>query len=595
MSFRSRIRWRIAIPYVILILVAMAGFTIYFSNFLRESHVSDLRTRLTTQARLVGDGIRAPLENDAGIPEIAPVADKWGDLLDARVTIIGADGVVLGDSDEDPIVMENHVQRPEVQQALVDGQGSSVRFSRTLGYKMMYVAVPITGGGGLVGIARVALPLTQIESDVARLRWAVLVTGFFITVVAGLLTVFIAERLARPLRELTRLAERMAQGDLGGRIQHVSSDEAGRLADAFNQMGAELERQMAALADQRNTLTAVLNHMADGVIITDGEGRIELINPAAARILDLSSDRALGESFATVARHHAVIEIWQLCQSSGEEQSEMVEMLGQGPFLHVVGTPLKETLEGSAGRGGHVSCLMLLQDLTRVRRLETVRRDFMSNISHELRTPLAGLKALVDTLRGGALKDPPAARRFLDRMETEVDALTQMVQELLELSRIESGRVPLRLAPTAVVDVVGPPTERLGPQIERAKLKLKVVLPPHLPEVLADAERAREVVTNLVHNAIKFTPKRGKVRVKAVLEENHVVISVKDSGVGISAQDLPRIFERFYKADRARSGGGTGLGLAIAKHIVQGHGGRIWVESVEGQGSTFYFTLPTVD
>ena len=286
--------------------------------------------------------------------------------------------------------------------------------------------------------------------------------------------------------------------------------------------------------------------------------------------------------------------------------------------------------------GDTAGYLVILQDLTRVRRLETVRRDFISNISHELRTPLAGLKALVDTLRDGALEDPPAARRFLDRMETEVDALTQMVEELLELSRIESGRVPLRLSPTSVADVVLPPVERLQPQAERAGLAVRVELPADLPRVLAEKERMQQVVTNLVHNAIKFTPAGGRIEVTGhrlqvtgsgvrvsvkgdvqrtgsvrpgtwalepfglslrakpgtVPEGNWVLIAVRDTGIGIPPDDLDRIFERFYKADRARSGGGTGLGLAIAKHIVQGHGGQIWAESVEGKGSTFVFCLP---
>jgi two-component system phosphate regulon sensor histidine kinase PhoR len=242
-----------------------------------------------------------------------------------------------------------------------------------------------------------------------------------------------------------------------------------------------------------------------------------------------------------------------------------------------------------AGAEGY---LVILQDLTRVRRLETVRRDFISNISHELRTPLAGLKALVDTLRGGAIKDRSAAKRFLKRMDIEVDTLTQMVEELLELSRIESGQAPLHLAPTSVAELVIPPVDRLRPQAERAGLKITVLLPPELPPVVADPDRARLVLTNLVHNAVKFTPPGGVITVATQPAGDEVILSVQDTGVGIPADDLSRIFERFYKADRARSGGGTGLGLAIAKHIVQGHGGRIWAESVEGQGSTFHFTLP---
>jgi len=583
--FRS-IRWRIAVPYVVLILLATAALTVYFSDFIRQAHLADLRTQLAAEARLVGEAV-APLLLEGGMVEtIDPLVKRWGELLEARVTVIRADGVVLGDSHEHPAAMENHLGRPEVQQALADGVGVSTRHSRTVGYEMMYAAIPVEIGGRATGIARVALPLTQIEASVARLRRTVVVASLFTALLAGLLALFIAGQLARPLRGLTRLAERLARGDLGGRIYLSSQDEVGRLADAFNHMATEIQMQMEALADQRNTLTAVLTHMADGVVITGGEGQVRLMNPAAARMLGLSEGTATGESFVAVARDHQVVEVWHRCRETSEEQSETVEMVGHGPFLRVVVSPLRDTSQGG--------CLVLLQDLTQIHRLETVRRDFISNISHELRTPLASLKALVDTLHDGALDDPPAARRFLQRMETEVDALTQMVQELLELSRIESGQVPLRLKPTPVADVVLPPVERLRPQAKRAGLRLTVDLPTDLPPLLADVERVQQVVTNLVHNSIKFTPSGGQVTLSAEPVGDEVIISVRDTGVGIPADDLPRIFERFYKADQARSGGGTGLGLAIAKHIVLAHGGRVWAESVEGKGSTFYVALPAL-
>jgi two-component system phosphate regulon sensor histidine kinase PhoR len=316
----------------------------------------------------------------------------------------------------------------------------------------------------------------------------------------------------------------------------------------------------------------------------------------------------LGRSFAQVARDHRIIDLWRRCYKAREEQVEPVEMDRQEAFLHVIVTPLQN--------GEEHACLIILQNLTRVRRLESVRRDFISNISHELRTPMASLKALVDTLRDGALEDPPAAQRFLDRMDTEVDALTQMVQELLQLSRIESGRAPIRMESVNLAGVVVPPVERLRPQAQRGRLELSVDVPVDLPLVLADIERAQQVVTNLVHNAIKFTPPGGSIQVSAsrldssgrdwtswgppevergALETGDwLLITVTDTGVGIAADDLPRVFERFFKADRARSGGGTGLGLAIAKHIVQAHGGHIWAESVEGQGSTFFVALPTL-
>jgi two-component system phosphate regulon sensor histidine kinase PhoR len=238
------------------------------------------------------------------------------------------------------------------------------------------------------------------------------------------------------------------------------------------------------------------------------------------------------------------------------------------------------------------SVLIVLQDLTRMRRLEMIRRDFVSNVSHELRTPLASLKALTETLQEGALEDPPAARRFLLRMEHEIDNLTQLVQELLELSRIESGKVPLKKTRVTPWELVSPAVERMMVQAERAGVHLSLDCPDSLPPVLADQSRMGQVLVNLVHNAIKFTSPGGEIVIQAQQDQNMVVFTVRDTGAGIAPEALPRIFERFYKADRSRSSGGTGLGLSIAKNMVQAHGGRIWAESEVGKGSTFYFSLP---
>jgi two-component system phosphate regulon sensor histidine kinase PhoR len=579
------IRWRIAIPYVFLILVAMTGLAVYLSNVVRDAYLDSLEAQLGGEAQVIGDVIAPLLARDEPGITLDAQAHHYADLLDARVTIIAADGVVLGESDEDRAQMDNHLFRPEVQQALAQGQGSSIRFSRTVEVDMLYVAQRVESDDKVVGFVRVALPLRQVEANINRLRWAIFSAALLTVGGAALLALLIAERTARPVRELTKVVQRVSEGDLYARLLPTTRDEVGTLTRAFNQMSDRLRGTITMLVEERGRLATVLDNMADGAVITDGGGSVRLINPAAARILGTREDAALGRSFAEVARDHRIIDLWQQCRDECEERVAPVEVARQQPFLQVVVTPLQDAEPGA--------CLVVLQDLTRVRRLETVRRDFISNISHELRTPLASLKALADTLRDGALEDPPAAQRFLDRMEVEVDALAQMVQELLELSRIESGQVGFEMAQVPVADVVNPSVERLRPQAERADLQLFVDLAPDLPPILADAERVRQVVTNLVHNAIKFTPPGGEVTISATAGEGEVIISVRDTGVGIPADDLPRIFERFYKADRARSGGGTGLGLAIAKHIVLAHGGRIWAESVEGRGSTFYVALPS--
>ena len=583
--FRS-LRWRIAIPYVALILVATLGLSLYVSRQIRQLRLAELETQLLADARLLAHSAAPLLQEDPSPEVLDALARQWAQLQGGRVTIIASDGTVLGESHEDRSQMDNHLSRPEVQLALQSGQGTSQRYSATVGYEMMYAAVPVPveATGPVLGIMRVALPLREIETNISRLGRSIRTAGLIAALLAALLAVFVADRTSRPVRRLTQAAGRMAEGDWSTRLPPTTRDEVGQLTQAFNHMAERLREQMTTLTEERGRLVAVLDHMGDGVLITDKTGEVQLLNAAATRILATTEERALGRSFAQVVPHHSLIELWKECRERGEELVETVELSHQELFLQVIITPFEEAeLEG---------CLVIVRDLTRIRRLETVRRDFISNISHELRTPLAGLKALVDTLRGGAIKDPPAAKRFLKRMDAEVDTLTQMVEELLELSRIESGQAPLRLVPTPVADLVMPPVDRLRPQAERAGLEFTVLLPPQLPPVLADADRARLVLTNLMHNAVKFTPPGGRITVAARPAGEEIVLSVQDTGVGIPDEDLPRIFERFYKADQARSGGGTGLGLAIAKHVVQGHGGRIWAESIEGQGSTFYFTLP---
>ena len=587
--FRN-IRWRIAIPYLTLILIVMGGLTAYLSQLVNEAYLTALQRQLQAEARLLSN--EAKIWFAAATPSVATETvqrqvDEWAALLSLRVTVIAADGTVLAESYEDPRLLDNHLLRPEVQDALHDGEGNSTRFSDTLGEEVKYAAVPITEGQETVGIMRVGVPLQEIADQVNQLRRTLLITAIVATLFALVIALFIAERTARPIRQLTLVAGRLASGDLDARLHNISTrDEVRDLALAFNQMGDQLRLQIHHLADGNRRLSAVLETMADGVLITNQMGQVSLMNAAARRLLKVKGDEdeERGRSFAEIVRHHQLIELWQQSRQTDQERIATIELTQQGLFVQMTVTPLYTTEPQS--------CLVILQDLTRIRRLETVRRDFISNISHELRTPLASLKALVETLRDTALDDPPATLRFLDRAETEVDSLTQMVQELLDLSSLESGRVPLRLQPVHVADILLPAVERFTPQAERAQISLVLDLPRGVPHVLADPERIQQVVRNLIHNALKFTPSGGQITIQATPHEDEVYISVQDTGIGIPSQDIPRIFERFYKSDRSRQSGGTGLGLAIARHMIQAHSGRIWVKSKEHKGSTFTFTLP---
>ncbi|WP_420627592.1 ATP-binding protein [Candidatus Leptofilum sp.] len=422
--------------------------------------------------------------------------------------------------------------------------------------------------------------------DAGCVRQGVSVTAVILLIMAAAIAFPVAARTTRPVRHLTSVIRRITEGEWEARVLPQTRDEMGELILAFNDMIDALRQQHLALLEENGQFDTVLNYMADGVLITDTAGRVRLINPAASKLFSLSEKSALQRTFAEAVRHHQLIDLWQACQQSGEEVTAAVEM-GR-VFLQVIITPFKE--------GWAEGYLVILQDLTTMRHLQTVRRDFISNVSHELRTPLASLRVIIETLQENAYDDPETAVHFLDRAAGEIDVLTQMVQELLELSRIESGQVPLRLKATAVADLLLVPMDRLKHQAERANLHLILDLPAALPLVLADPTRIHQVVSNLLHNAIKFTPDGGKITLKANVEteKNEVVVTIQDSGIGIAKEELERIFERFYKSDRARtrSLGGTGLGLAISRHVVQAHNGRIWVKSKEHKGSSFYFTLP---
>ncbi|GAB4497268.1 MAG: hypothetical protein OHK0052_08570 [Anaerolineales bacterium] len=385
----------------------------------------------------------------------------------------------------------------------------------------------------------------------------------------------------RPLQHLTNQIQQQTELTLSN---SAATDELQRVVLAFSLISQQSRQQIKALQDERATLNAVLQQMSDGVILLDENGRIRLANWAAEHIFQTQIASIMGHTLAEALRDHRLVELWRQSVHTNSDQMQYLELRRPNIFIQVIVKPLHDTQVGSA--------LLFVKDLTKLRRLETIRRDFVSNISHELRTPLASLKALTETLQDGALEDPPAARRFINLIETEVDALNHMVSELLELSRIESGKVPLELKPTHPCTLLHSAYERLELQATRANLTLTLDCPENLPNVLCDPPRVQQVIVNLLHNAIKFTPSGGNVSLRAWEEDGFVRFCVRDSGIGIPKEDLPRIFERFYKADRARSGGGTGLGLAIARHLVEAHGGKIWAESRQGEGSVFCFSLP---
>lgn len=397
------------------------------------------------------------------------------------------------------------------------------------------------------------------------------------TIILIILAAWFAWRYYKLRRDLDEFARR-------ARAQNTSNEikELENLSSALTSVFSSFDLQHSTLDSERARLATVLEQMTDGVLIADAQGIVQFANPAAGKLFQTSDPTH--RSIVEVVRHHQLVEAWRRCQQLRQLQSEMVELPTRHQYLQLVVIPDQHS-SGS---------LLLVQDLTRIRRLETVRRDFISNLSHELRTPLASLKALAETLQDGALDDPPAARRFIEQIQIEVDALTQMVTELLELSRIESGQLSLELRTVAPYELLDSASKRMRLQAERAGLTLRVECAHDLPKVNIDLQRLEQVLVNLIHNAVKFTRTGGEVTLLAEAGIGEVRFAVRDTGIGIPEEDVSRIFERFYRVDKSRTGSGTGLGLSIAKHIIEAHRGRIWAESVERQGSKFYFTVPVV-
>jgi two-component system phosphate regulon sensor histidine kinase PhoR len=581
---------RIALVYIGLIAALLLGLGAYLADFVSAQYVSTLEEGLRREAGLVAVASRAGIatHDQAALQELA---SSQATSSDVRITVIAPDGVVLADSEADPATMENHAGRPEVAAALAGATGEAQRLSATRGVEFLYVAVPVQGDGQVLGVARVAIHLLAVRGAIDHLIatvGSVLVASAFI---AGLLAVLLARATVGRLASIANAANQLAHGDLEARVPDAGEDEVGALARAFNQMAAGLRTQLDALARERSRLVDVVRHMSDGLIIADEQGSVRLLNPAAAQLLGVDATRARGESLMAVLRDHELAGLAREALAQRAETGQRLVDLSGAPNRVSVLASADVIPAGDPAESRQV--LVLLRDVSDLRRTELVRREFAVNVSHELRTPVAALKALVETLEEGALEEPAEARGFVAHMHREVDRLARLVEEVLQLSRIESKQAPMRLQPADIGAIVRATVERFEPQAAREGVALQVAVAPDLPRTLADPERIEQVLASLVHNALKFTPADGTVSVSVQWRAPVLEVAVADTGIGIAPDLLNRLFERFFKVDRSRTGGGTGLGLAIAKHVVEAHGGRIWAESAgEGRGARFVFTLP---
>lgn len=588
---KTRVYWKIAATYLLAAALTLGALGAYLMVEVRDNAREALRDDVRVQAFLARDVVRERIKSGQAGADLRELATQLGRAAGCRVTLIAGDGTVLADNEHDSATMLNHNTRPEVLAARREGFGAATRRSDTLGIDFYYVAVPVEPSGQEATIVRLAVPMTEVAAAGGPVRHAVLMGLLLAVVLVCGLSLWLARGIVRPLDEVGRAARGLASGDLAQRARVYTGDEIQRLAETFNSMADRLGTTLTELGAAQANREAILANMADGVIVTDANGVVTLFNRASEELLGVRAGEAIGHGIHEAAIHFELGEMVAQCLATGA--AERAELRVERPAARVLDVAVSAMTGGSGSPSG---AIVVLHDLTALRRLENVRREFVANVSHELRTPVAAVRSLVETLPGAIEDDPEAARQFLRELLQQTERLTALLDDLLELSRLDSGRRELRREAVDVRATVEAAAAKLAPAARGKGHTVRNDTPEGLT-VWADSGALERVMVNLLDNAVRYAPAGGLIIVSATPEEDAVVIAVTDDGPGIPEADQPRIFERFYRVDRARSRelGGTGLGLSIVKHIVESHGGEVSVVSKLGEGTTFHVRLPKAD
>jgi two-component system phosphate regulon sensor histidine kinase PhoR len=589
MPKKKRLLWQLYPSYLLITVISVMGVTWYASSSLRQFFLGQTASDLEARARLVEKQIEECLD---------PPDEKCVDLLckkigrraSTRITIILPSGKVIGDSREDPAKMDNHVDRPEFMRALTGPSGNSMRYSRTLEKNMMYVGIPVRANEQTLAVVRTSIPVTAIDVALKEIQIRIAGAGLVIALFAAALSLIVSRRITRPIEELRKGAESFARGDFQCTLPVSESEEIGGLAEAMNEMARQLHERINTIIGQRNEIEGVLCSMIEGVIAVDMDERVLSMNNAAVRMFGCNASEAQGRSIQEIVRNTVLREFVTDTLSSEKPVERDVVLSSNGDlFLSGHGTLLQDA------QGKQIGALIVLNDVTRLRRLEEIRRDFVANVSHEIKTPITAIKGFVETLREGAVKNPDDAERFLGIIEKHVERLEAIIEDLLSLSRIERGteREENELVENSVKDVLDTAIQVCEVGAAARKIDIELSCPENLFAKM-EPRLLEQAVVNLLDNAVKYSNEESSIRVEASQGEGEIILSVRDEGCGIEKKHLSRLFERFYRVDKARSRqlGGTGLGLAIVKHIAQAHGGHVNVESTPGKGSTFSIYLP---
>ena len=590
--FRRGLFWKIFGACVLLIVLTsvVAGWTA--SRRLADDAEQDTKTRIETQVLLVRElltpGLPAALD-----PAFQARVQTLGKETGTRLTVVRADGFVLADSSKDPVSMDNHATRPEIERSATQAFGHSIRESATLGMPMVYVATRVESPGGTRAVIRGALPLLELEDRQLEIQDMVIQAALISLVLGLLVAVFIAQRLARPLRTMSEAALAIAAGDFARRVPAHSADEVGALGNTFNMMAKRLQTEVGTINRERGELRAILEGMVEGVIAVDADERIVLMNDAAGAMFDLDPRKVRGERIWEVLRWSKVPATLADAVRSGDAVGTEVGLMEDGHERTVRLHVSPQASDDGARRGA----VVVLEDVTDRRRLEAVRRDFIANASHELKTPVAAIRGLVETIIEDPDMDALTRQGFLERVLRQSDRLGGVVEEMLSLSRLESGPLDVETPPQDIRGSVREAVDDAGPLAAEHGVGISMTIADEPLLVRGMPGAVRRVVGNLLDNAIKYSAPESRVLVRAYLVGDHVEIAVTDRGQGIPLEKQERVFERFYRVDegRARDVGGTGLGLAIVKHLVQSMGGEVRIDSQPGVGSTFRVVWPSAE
>jgi two-component system phosphate regulon sensor histidine kinase PhoR len=592
----SGIRGRLISYYLAVIAVVVLGMGAFFVWFLDYFYMENLRAHLFSQARLSSALVLELLARDASREKLDGLCKELGHELGLRLTLVAPDGVVLGDSVELPERMENHLERPEIQEALRSGRGTAARFSTTVGEEMFYAAVtlpPVNGkdpssSAGPVGFIRLALPLSAIHAAVRKLRLFILAALLASTLAALAVGAALSMRITVPLHKIAAAARAIAGGNFEPPLDTSGRDEIAGLARTIGEMGLALRIKVQQILLEKNKLDAVIFSMSSGIVLVDSQMRIELLNPAAEKMFQVSRETATGAPAQAALRYQSLNDNLHQVYADGTPRSFELNIYYPRPMT------LQVSLVPVAGaRGETVGVLSLFHDITSLRSLEQMRSEFAANVSHELRTPLAALKGYAETILDRNL-DQEHLEDFLRTIDREADRLVRLVDALLDLSRIEEEKGAIQKEELDLAFLTRSALEGLEGLRRQKGIKLETTFPCGPVLVNGNADWLRQAIFNIAENSVKYGHPGGTVKVELIRDAAKAVMKITDDGPGIPAADLPHIFERFYRVDKARSRktGGTGLGLAIVKHILEAHGASYVIESEAGRGATFRFTLP---